>query len=54
MTKEVIQKMIDGNRDQINELLFHPNLEFVYIRIKMLSAQNKELIKKLKNEGNNN
>lgn len=48
MTDEEIQLKIDKNRDEINKIL-HMDwpLELVYVRIRMLSAQNEKLIEKL-------
>lgn len=43
-----IEKRIAKNRDEIDNLLSNDYpLEFVYIRIRMLSAQNERLISKL-------
>lgn len=48
MNKEEIQVRIDTNRDKINDLLSHHDLEFVYMMTRFLAAQNEQLLKKLK------
>ena len=49
VSQQEIQKRIDKNRDEIEQWLNgdYP-LELVYMRIRMLSAQNERLITKLK------
>jgi len=48
MSKEQIQQKIDKNREEINNLL-HKDLplDFIYMRINMITAQNESLIQKL-------
>lgn len=48
MTNQEIQKEIDKNREEINNLLSKDlPLDLLYIRIRMLSALNERLIKRL-------
>lgn len=44
-----LNKRVDRNREEINNLLSNPNLEFVYMRIRMLAAQNEKLMLEIKN-----
>lgn len=49
MSKEQIQQKINKNREEINNLL-HKDvpLDFLYMRVNMLTAQNESLINRLK------
>lgn len=47
--KEMLQHRIDVNREEIDYWLNSgADLELIYIKIRMLSAQNEQLIKQLK------
>ena len=49
VTKESLEKRIDKNRDEIHKMLNRNlPLDLVYMRTRMLSAQNEKLIAQLK------